>query len=222
MISGILFTALIKSETGLSLRMREMTNAKELKRLTMEEEAELLQRAANGDKEAGERIRIQYWPLVLRASHQLHLETLREEAESVAALSLVEAMNSYDAGTGVPFAAYAKTKVFGDVRSFFRRERIRWNREIVPFDTEEGDSFWDRFEDPGRELEGLELKSVLEEELSKLTPRDREMVEECLIYGRKTQAELAIQYGVSFQNSTKRRKRAVRKLEGLRRILMGQ
>ena len=199
-----------------------MTNAKEMNRLTREQEAELLRRAANGDKDAGERIRIQYWPLVLRAAHQLHLGTLREEAESVAALSLVEAMSLYDPTAGVPFAAYAKTKIFGDVRTYFRRERSRWNREVVPFDTEEGDSFWDQIADTDREMEVSELKSVVETELSKLTPQERELVEECLIYVRKTQKELAIREGVSFQSITRRRKRAVRKLEGLRRMLLGE
>lgn len=199
-----------------------MTNAKELKRLTKEEEMELLKRAAKGDKEAGERIRLQYWPLVLRAAHQPHLATLREEAESVAALSLVEAMNFYDPEAGVPFAAYAKNKIFGDVRTYFRRESAKWNREIVPFETDEGDSFWAQFPDSDDGIKALELESVMDDALSRLTPLERELVEECLIYGRKTQTELAIRDKVSFQSITRRRKKAIKKLEGLRRMLMGQ
>ncbi len=202
--------------------MRELKTTKELKRFTREYEGILLEKAAAGDSEAMERIRAQYWPLVLRAAHQQHLATVREDAEGVAALSLVEAVHSYDRTSDVPFAAYAKVKLFGDMRTFFRRERAKWEREFVPIDTEEGNSFWEQFPEPEGKLDEMELGSDLEKALSELAPEEREVVVECLIYGRKTQKELALRDGVSFQCITRRRRRAVRKLDGLRRMLRGE
>lgn len=196
-----------------------MTTANGMECLSREEETKLLRRAADGDKEAMEGIRGRYWPLVLRAAHQPHLATVREDAEGVAALSLMEAVVSYDASLGVPFAAYAKSRLFGDVRTWFRRERAKWQSEYVPFDTEEGESFWAQFPDPARETEETELKAAVEQELSKLPAEEREVIER-LIDGRATQSDLARRDGVSFQCVTRRKQRALKKLQGLRKLLM--
>ena len=165
-----------------------------------------------------EQIYNRYQPLILRAAHQPHLATLRDDAESEAMLSLLEAVHTYDPSTGVPFAAYAKRKIFGDVRTFFRRERSRWQSEFVPYETEDGGSVWEELADPAREMEEVEVKAVLRHALSQLPLREREIIE-CLLSERMTTAELAERYGVVFQTISKWKQKALKRIDWLRLLL---
>ena len=70
--------------------------------------------------------------LLRAAAGQLHLRTIREDALAEGYVSFVGAVQAYDAGTGVPFAAFAKARVYGDLRTLFRRQRRLWERETLP------------------------------------------------------------------------------------------
>ena len=182
------------------------------------EEQELLRHAAEGDKQAMEELCRQYRPLVLHAAHQPHLATVREDAESEAMLSLIEAIHAYDPTVGAPFAAYAKRKVFGDIRTYFRRERAKWQSEFVPSETEDGGSVWEEFADTSRDMEEAEMGDIIRHALSQLSPKERDTIE-CLLTERMTQVELAQKHGVAFQTITKWKQKAAKKLSWLRETL---
>lgn len=186
--------------------------------LTRAEEGELLRRGAAGDRPAVERLLRQYRPLVLRAAHQSHLASVREDAESEATLSLLTAIRTYDPALGVPFAAYAKQKVFGDIRTYFRKERLKWQSEFVPYTAEDGSSVWDELADPARRLEEVELADAVERALSALPKREREVLE-CLLSDRTSQFDLAKEYGVVFQTITKWKQKAAGRLGALHALL---
>ncbi len=190
-------------------------------RLTLKEENELIRRAAAGDKAAMAQICKLYLPLMLRAAHQPHLSTVREDAECEAMLSLTEAVHAYNPAMGVPFAAYAKRKVYGDIRTFFRRERAKWQTEFVPFDDAEGDSIWDTLADPGADIELVELRDAVERSLAELPERERELLK-CLLTEDVSQTELAKRYGVVFQTITKWKQKAAARLPHLRKMLKGE
>ncbi len=201
--------------------MRTLKTAQKKCQLTLKEENDLIRRAARGERAAMARICDLYLPLMLRAAHQPHLATIREDAESEAMMSLVEAVHQYDPTLGVPFAAYAKRKVFGDIRTFFRRERAKWQAEFVPSEGAEGESLWETLPDAGREMELMELKDAVDRALAELPQREREVLE-CILSGSMTQTELAKRCGVSFQTISKWKQKAASRLPHLRRVLKGK
>lgn len=85
--------------------------------------------------------------LFFRAARQRHLRTVFEDALQAAHESFLRAVREFDASLGVPFEGFAKRRVYGDLYTFFRRERAYWQREVHPGDDEEGRSFWDSVED---------------------------------------------------------------------------
>jgi len=96
--------------------------------------------AAKGDKAAGEQIFKAFRPLIEAAASQRQLLPLGEDARSEAQLSLWLAVLSFDPALGIPFAGYAKAKVYNDLRTLFNRERHRWQNEVLPEQLqEEGD-----------------------------------------------------------------------------------
>lgn len=177
--------------------------------LGLAEENRLIARA-QGDGEAMAEICGRYEPLILRAAHQPHLATVREDAESAARLALVEAVRGFDPALGVPFAAYARRKVFGDVRTFFRRERSKWQHEYVPVDTTEDElSFWDAVADPRDPMGQAELKDMLRTALGLLTDKERAVL--LLLHRDLTQTQIAKTLGIATQTVAKRKKRRSKK-----------
>lgn len=181
-----------------------------LPRLGLAEENRLIERA---QENAGAMAEIcgRYEPLILHAAHQPHLTTVREDAESVARLALVEAVRCFDPALGIPFAAYARRKVFGDVRTFFRRERSKWQHEYVPVDTSEDElSFWDAVADPHDPMGQAELKDMLRTALSLLTDKERAVL--LLLHRDLTQTQIAKILGIATQTVAKRKKTALQKM----------
>ncbi len=182
-------------------------------RLGLTEENRLIARA-QGDGEAMAEICQRYEPLILRAAHQPHLATVREDAESAARLALVEAVRGFDPALGVPFAAYARRKVFGDVRTFFRRERSKWQHEYVPVDTTEDElSFWDAVADPRDPMGQAELKDMLRTALGLLTDKERAVL--LLLHRDLTQTQIAKTLGIATQTVAKRKKTALQKMRAV-------
>ena len=85
--------------------------------------------------------------MFFRAARQRHLRTVFEDALQAARESFLRAVRDFDARLGVPFEGFAKRRVYGDLHTFFRRERAYWQREVHPGDDEEGTSFWEGVED---------------------------------------------------------------------------
>ena len=152
----------------------------------------------------------------MAASHDWRYRELGEEAQEVAQLYFMDAVNNFEAERGVPFAAYVKVRVYGGLSTFLQAERRRREREVRPDgmgegegEEESGPAPWDavflasRGHTPSgsAEMGGLgehmdsyeqaELRQEVEEALRNLTQRERDVVRE--IYFRDCPAYAAAQ-----------------------------
>ncbi len=179
--------------------------------LSLPEERALIARAPS-DPGAMETICRLYEPLVLRAAHQPHLSTLREDAESVARLALVKAVCDYDPSQNVPFAAFALRRVLGEVRPFFRQERRRWEHEFLPTETEDDEtpSFWERTAVQPDSSEKVGLRELLTSAIRSLSPQERRVIHALLL--DIPQKLIASRLGISSQAVGKYKKIAFQKL----------
>lgn len=104
--------------------------------VSQEEERAWIRGAQEGKREDMERIVEQYWPLVLAAGHQRQVRTMAEDAKGAAAEELVRSVLAFDTSRGVPFAAFAKVRVYGAVSHLLRKAARTWEHECAPCDME--------------------------------------------------------------------------------------
>lgn len=97
-----------------------------LRSLSKKEEMNLLTAAQKGDNSAATALLAQYDPLARAAASRAWRSDSYDEALCEAFFALYRAIMSYDKGKGVPFAAWARAKVYGDIRTLTNRA----NREI--------------------------------------------------------------------------------------------
>lgn len=177
-----------------------------------EQEQALLRAAQAGDSPALSRLLDRYLPLLQAAAAQPHLRTIREDALAEGYVSFVRAVREYDASAGVPFAAFARARVYGDVRTLFRRECRRWEREgTVAEDREE--PFWESVSDPQAEqaLVRLEERTALAAAMRCLTEAERRILR--LVYWEeRREREAALLLHVSQQAVGKAKRKALAKL----------
>ncbi len=62
---------------------------------------------------------------------QAHLASCKEEATAEAWLAVVTAVRTYEPASGVRFAGYVESRVKYAVWNLFKRERRRWQQEMV-------------------------------------------------------------------------------------------
>ena len=167
----------------------------------------LVYAAREGNPEAQERVLAAFEPLVQAAARQRHLKPIAEDALAEARLSLWLAIRSFDASRGVPFAGYAKAKVYNDLYSFFKRERRYWQREVLPeqLADENGETLFDRIEDLH---DGTREFIAISELLDPLEPEQRLLLRRLYIEGR-TQQETAAELGISQSTVAARVKKAL-------------
>ena len=187
----------------------------QIEQMEREQELSLLAAAKAGDAAALSRLCTQYEPLLRAAAGQLHLRTIREDALAEGYVSFVGAVQAYDAGTGVPFAAFAKARVYGDLRTLFRRQRRLWERETLPAEARE-EPFWEGVHDPAAEqaLTRLEEQAALVAAMRCLTDGERRILR-LIFWEERTQAEAARLLQVSQQAIAKAKKRALAKLRAV-------
>ncbi|MGN0938815.1 MAG: sigma-70 family RNA polymerase sigma factor [Selenomonas sp.] len=175
-------------------------------------ECMLLAAAQAGDSAAMMQLVEQYEPLLRRAAGQPHLLTLREDALAEGYVSFVRAVHDYDAASGVPFAGFVKARVYGDLRTLFRRTCKVWQREAA-VDERREEPFWELIEDPAATaaMTRLERQAVLVPALRALTPREREVVQ-LLYLGERTQKETAAALGITQQAVAAAKRRALAKM----------
>lgn len=92
---------------------------------------DLVNRAQRGDQTAFELLCGQFQGLMKKSAGRPHLRTIYDEALGVACESFIEAVRTYDARLGVPFAGFAKAKVYFSLWNLFKRERRRWQNECA-------------------------------------------------------------------------------------------
>ena len=204
----------------------------------LQDENDLIRRAASAqDQLALSKLLVKYQPLIMSAAHDWHYMELGEEAQSVAQLYFMDAVNTFDTARGVPFAAYVKNHVHGGLQTFLKAEKRRQQREVQPDGMaehegeEDAPAPWDAVFLASRgttpsgsaELGGLgehmdsyeqaELRQEVEEALRNLTQRERDVVRE--IYFRDCPAYAAAQkLRLSPGRVSRIRQSALRKMRG--------
>ena len=180
--------------------------------LALAEERALLAAAQAGDSAAMMKLVEQYEPLLRRAAGQRRFQTLRDDALSEGYVSFVRAVHDYDAAPGVPFAAFAKARIYGDLLTFFRRTCRVWQCEAA-VDERREEPFWDLIEDEGAAtaMTRLERQAALIPALRALTPRERDVLR--LLYrDERTQKEAAKALGITQQAVAGTKRRALERM----------
>lgn len=96
-----------------------MTNQAEV--MDIQEENELVRKAAEEkDQLALSRLLVKYHPLFMRVTHDRKYSLLGEDVQEIAQLYFLEAVNTFEAGRGVPFAAYLKRRVEWGLDDFMK------------------------------------------------------------------------------------------------------
>lgn len=169
----------------------------------------LVKQAQNGSTAAVEQVFETFTGLRKKAAGQPHIRCIYEDALAEANLSFLEAIRQYDADSGVPFAGYAKAKVYGDLRTLFKQERRNWQRETsanaaVNDEQEVIDTIAapQCFED--HTVGSLGLRDAL----AKLSAKQRDVVV-CTFLQDQTQTQAADQLHASQQAIAARQKRAL-------------
>ena len=159
------------------------------------------------------RLLTQYEPLLRRAAGQAHFRTIHDDALAEACVSFVRAVRDYDAAQGVPFAGFAKARVYGNLRTLARRVIRTWQREATVDDRRE-EGFWDSIEDEdaARALTRLERRSMLAAALRALSERERDVITR-LYFQNETQKTAAAALGLTQQAVAAIKKRALKKMK---------
>ena len=90
----------------------------------------LLIKAKAGDNYAIQLLLNKYKNLLNSASRQHHLISIQEEAYEEAVISFYQAIKDFDESLGVPFAGFAKMRVYQGVHTLFRRYLRIWQNEV--------------------------------------------------------------------------------------------
>lgn len=91
----------------------------------------LINLAKANDNKAMELLIDKYKGLIYKAAYQPHLAMIRQEAISEAYLSFYQAVQTFDEHLEVPFAGYAKMRVYAGVHNLFRRYLRIWQHELL-------------------------------------------------------------------------------------------
>ena len=162
-----------------------------------------IQSAKRGNKDAMESLALQYEGLCRKAAGQSHLAPLGEDALSAARESFLHAVREFDASRGVPFPGFAKAKVYGDLRTLFKKSRRQWQREVLPESAEEG-SVFDAVPDERDGMKSFEADAPLSEKPRRLLTM--------LYASGLTQKEAAAKLGMSQQAAAVMKARALKAL----------
>lgn len=103
-----------------------------LNSLSKEEEMKLLLAAKAGDSSAATALLSQYEPLAKSAAGQASYSENYDELLGDALFALYGAIMAYDEVKGVPFAAWARAKVYGDLRTIANRINREMKRREEP------------------------------------------------------------------------------------------
>lgn len=180
-----------------------------LPRFSQAEERRLLAAAQAGDGTAMERIVTQYLPLAKAAGGQRCVRSMAEDATAVAAEELVRSVLAFDVSRGVPFAAFAKVRVYGAVSHLFRAAAIRWQRECVPEEAVVMEQVAD-----GSALDASEARLTLAPLLAALTGDERRVIQLLYEEGRTTY-EAADVLGVSQSKVARLKRQALSRMKGV-------
>ena len=169
-----------------------------------------IEAAKRGDRDAMTALAVQYEGLCRKAAGQSHLAPLGEDALSAARESFLRAVREYDAARGVPFPGFAKAKVYGDLRTLFKKSRRQWQREVLPEGAEEG-SVFEAVPNERDEMKNFEADDAFRSLLAPLPEKPRRLL--TMLYANGlTQKEAAAKLGMSQQAAAVVKARALKAL----------
>ncbi|MDD4599629.1 MAG: sigma-70 family RNA polymerase sigma factor [Negativicutes bacterium] len=180
---------------------------------------EIVRKAQTGNQEAFGEVCRRFEGLVKRQAFQPHLRVLGEDVLGEAWLAVAEAVKGYDEKSGVYFAGYVESKVKFALWNFFKRERRRWEYELLVSEGEDEDH-------PGgfrldmlagaanveQEVETAELGQQLRAAVGALPERQR-LALVMTMFGENKLAEAAGDLGVTAQAVYNLRQRALTRLK---------
>ena len=176
----------------------------------MTQEKLQIESAKRGDKNATAALMLQYEGLCRKAAGQSHLAPLGEDALSAARESFLHAVREYDAARGVPFPGFAKAKVYGDLRTLFKKARRQWQRKVLPEGAEGGNVF-DAVPDERDGMKIFEANETFQKMLAPLPEKPRKLL--TMLYANGlTQKEAAAKLGMSQQAAAVVKARALKAL----------
>ena len=190
------------------MRDRFLPKVREMDNQTMKV---LLKDAQTGEAAACQQLFEGFLPLLRKAAGQSHIRPLGDDAFATASLSFLEAVRCYREEKGVPFPGYLKAKIYGDLRTLFKKERHHWQHEIIASDAEENETnFFERMALSGFEHQTSE-KLLLKSLLAALPTSDQQVLC-CLFYLDQTQQQTAKTLGITQQAVAFRQKKALQHL----------
>lgn len=177
---------------------------------------EMVLESQRGNDEMTAELCEKFQGMFFRAARQRHLRTVFEDALQAARESFLHAVRDFDAALGVPFEGFAKRRVYGDLHTFFRRERAYWQREVHPGDDEEGKSFWESVEDEaaGGASAQVMLKEALAAAMKMLSAREKELLSLVYLAGWSLK-DAAAKLGLSAAYAAVVKRRALQKMKKL-------
>ncbi len=150
--------------------------------------------------------------MAIKAASQRHLAPIKDEAVCEARAALIEAVGSFDPSRGVPFPAYAKSMVYGRMRTLFKKYRRLWQREVYPAPKEDEGDFWETLmAKDSIETEIIESEGF-QDMLKELTPRQAQLIK-YLYMDCMSQAEAAARMDISQQAAAAIKGRALTRLK---------
>lgn len=173
-------------------------------------EPELISRAQAHDEEAIILLMDKYKGLLHKAANQNHLRSIKDEAYSEACLGFYEAIMTYDISLGIPFAGFAKSKVYAKVHSLFRKYLRIWQNELLACNKEDDDEneYMDLFEDNINIEEKVMYKLDLQEIVDELSFKQRLIFEEIVLKGNNM-TQTAKKFNISVQAVSKTYKKMI-------------
>jgi RNA polymerase sigma factor (sigma-70 family) len=174
----------------------------------------LVKKAQSGDVYAAESLYERFMPLLKSAAAQTHIRCIYEDAFATASLSFLEAIHAYQEDMLIPFAGYANAKVYGDLRTLFKRERRNWQRELsANCALSENNALQDTFAATSFETQSTDKMSITN--ALKELPFEQKSVLFHRFFCDYTQAKTAKQLKTSQQSIAAREKRALQFLKQL-------
>ncbi|MBQ9366009.1 MAG: sigma-70 family RNA polymerase sigma factor [Schwartzia sp.] len=167
--------------------------------------------AQAGDDDAMAELYARYEGLIVKCSHMPYLRTIADDAMGEAMEIFVRSVRSFDASRGVPFPGFMKSMIEMGLYSFFKRERRKWEREVMPFAGEDGETALDKIADMRDAIGELESEAAFDAMLDGLTPRVRAVME-MLYRDGLTQQETARRLGVSQQAVAAMKSRSIKSI----------
>lgn len=174
----------------------------------------IIQAKANNN-EAMSILIAKYRGLIYKAAHQSHLVGIYEEASSEAYLSFYQAVQTFDKSLGVPFAGYAKIRVYAGVHNLFRRYLRIWQNELLScnkISNNTDQEFLQNFSDEINISDNIMYKLDLIKIVQKLPQRQRLIFKKIVIEGNSmTQTARILQ--ISTQAVSKNYGKAIRTIK---------